>query len=65
MVIWYRMDRACFSVISARLRYFCSPHHQDSALYPFKSQLDHRRRPSTGGVCLVCSSTDLTRHISR
>src|SRR6185437_2989506 len=23
-----------------RLRYFCSPHHQDSALYPFKSQLE-------------------------
>jgi len=22
-----------------RLRYFCSPHHQDSALYPFVSQL--------------------------
>ena len=23
-----------------RLRYFCSPHHQDSALYPFIAQLD-------------------------
>jgi predicted ATPase len=23
-----------------RLRYFCSPHHQDSALYPFITQLD-------------------------
>jgi class 3 adenylate cyclase len=23
-----------------RLRYFCSPHHQDSALYPFIDQLD-------------------------
>ena len=23
-----------------RLRYFCSPHHQDSALYPFISQLE-------------------------
>ena len=23
-----------------RLRYFCSPHHQDSALFPFKSQLE-------------------------
>ncbi len=23
-----------------RLRYFCSPHHQDSALYPFVSQLE-------------------------
>jgi hypothetical protein len=25
----------------ARLRYFCSPHHQDSALYPFIAQLEH------------------------
>src|SRR4029077_4692530 len=24
-----------------RLRYFCSPHHQDSALYPFVIQLEH------------------------
>jgi class 3 adenylate cyclase len=24
-----------------RLRYFCSPHHQDSALYPFITQLGH------------------------
>jgi class 3 adenylate cyclase/predicted ATPase len=24
----------------ARLRYFCSPHHQDSALYPFVGQLE-------------------------
>jgi predicted ATPase len=23
-----------------RIRYFCSPHHQDSALYPFISQLE-------------------------
>src|SRR5262249_45217559 len=23
-----------------RLRYFCSPHHQDSALYPFITQLE-------------------------
>ena len=23
-----------------RLRYFCSPHHQDSALHPFIAQLD-------------------------
>jgi class 3 adenylate cyclase/tetratricopeptide (TPR) repeat protein len=26
---------------NTRLRYFCSPHHQDSALYPFISQLEH------------------------
>jgi class 3 adenylate cyclase len=24
-----------------RLRYFCSPHHQDSALFPFITQLEH------------------------
>jgi tetratricopeptide (TPR) repeat protein len=24
-----------------RLRYFCAPHHQDSALYPFVIQLEH------------------------
>jgi class 3 adenylate cyclase len=24
-----------------RLRYFCSPHHQDSPLYPFISQIEH------------------------
>jgi len=24
-----------------RLRYFCSPHHQDSALYPIIGQLEH------------------------
>ena len=24
-----------------RLRYFCSPHHRDSALYPFIAQLEH------------------------
>ena len=24
-----------------RLRYFCSPHHQDSALHPFIAQLEH------------------------
>jgi class 3 adenylate cyclase/predicted ATPase len=27
-----------------RLRYFCSPHHQDSALYPFISRLEHAAR---------------------
>jgi hypothetical protein len=29
-----------------RLRYFCSPHHQDSALYPFIVQLDRAALPS-------------------
>ena len=27
--------------LHTRLRYFCSPHHQASALYPFISQLEH------------------------
>src|SRR5207302_10990609 len=27
-----------------RLRYFCSPHHQDSALYPFIAQLERAAR---------------------
>src|SRR6516162_9454580 len=27
-----------------RLRYFCSPHHQDSALFPFVDQLGHAAR---------------------
>jgi class 3 adenylate cyclase/predicted ATPase len=36
-----------------RLRYFCSPHHQDSALYPFIAQLERaagfeRDDPATG-----------------
>ena len=29
-----------------RLRYFCSPHHQDSALYPSIAQLDERQASS-------------------
>src|SRR5215831_2648395 len=28
------------SELHTRLRYFCSPHHQDSALYPFVGQLE-------------------------
>jgi class 3 adenylate cyclase len=27
--------------LHTRLRYFCSPYHQDSALYPFIAQLEH------------------------
>jgi class 3 adenylate cyclase/tetratricopeptide (TPR) repeat protein len=27
-----------------RLRYFCSPHHQDTALYPFIAQIEHAAR---------------------
>src|SRR5499427_1302046 len=29
------------SDLHTRLRYFCSPYHQDSALYPFIAQLEH------------------------
>jgi predicted ATPase len=31
-----------------RLRYFCSPHHQDSALYPFITQLERGARFTHG-----------------
>jgi len=31
-----------------RLRYFCSPHHQDSALYPFITQLERAARLTHG-----------------
>ena len=34
------LSRAIESEPHARLRYFCSPHHQDSALYPFIAQLE-------------------------
>ena len=47
----------------ARLRYFCSPHHQDSALQPFMAQLDAppvsraTTRPKRGSPsCGHCSS---------
>jgi class 3 adenylate cyclase/predicted ATPase len=40
-----RLTAALFTHIESelhtRLRYFCSPHHQDSALYPFIVQLEH------------------------
>jgi class 3 adenylate cyclase/tetratricopeptide (TPR) repeat protein len=40
-----RLTAALFEHIgtepNTRLRYFCSPHHQDSALYPFIVQLEH------------------------
>jgi hypothetical protein len=46
----------------SRLRYFCSPHHQDSALYPFIAQLeraagfarDDTSMPSSAN-CRYCS----------
>src|SRR4029077_11954001 len=28
-----------------RLRYFCSPHHRDSALFPVISQIEYARLP--------------------
>ena len=45
-----------------RLRYFCSPHHQDSALYPVIAQMERaagfctrtRRRPGSPN-CKRCS----------
>jgi class 3 adenylate cyclase/predicted ATPase len=40
----------------ARIRYFCSPHHQDSALHPFITQLEHAagfEREDTPEVKLV------------
>ena len=38
-----------------RLRYFCSPYHQDSALYPFIDQLGCSTSPSSGSaVCRCC-----------
>ena len=39
-----RLDRGLWSACDGephiRLRYFCSPHHQDSALYPVIAQLE-------------------------
>jgi predicted ATPase len=40
-----------------RLRYFCSPHHQDSALYPSIAQLERAaslRRDAVRSVPLSC-----------
>ena len=34
------LSRAIEDEPHTRLRYFCSPHHQDSALYPFIAQLE-------------------------
>jgi class 3 adenylate cyclase len=35
------LSQALQSEPRTRLRYFCSPHHQDSALYPFIVELEH------------------------
>jgi class 3 adenylate cyclase len=35
------LSQALQSEPHTRLRYFCSPHHQDSALYPFIVELEH------------------------
>jgi class 3 adenylate cyclase/ABC-type transport system involved in cytochrome c biogenesis ATPase subunit len=35
------LSRCLASEPHTRLRYFCSPHHQDSALHPFITQLGH------------------------
>jgi class 3 adenylate cyclase/predicted ATPase len=34
------LSQAIENEVHTRLRYFCSPHHQDSALYPFITQLE-------------------------
>jgi len=42
-----------------RLRYFCSPHHQDSALYPSIAQLERAagfRREDTSEQSLCATS---------
>ena len=56
-----------------RLRYFCAPHYQDSALYPFIVQLeraagftrDDRSRPSSANSgrcwCRACEMTTISR----
>ena len=49
-----------------RMRYFCSPHHQDSALYPVIAQMERAagfthadaRRPGSPN-CRLCSSQPL------
>ena len=48
----------------ARIRYFCSPHHQDSALYPLSDilsappvSLARTRQPSVWRNSLVCSES--------
>jgi class 3 adenylate cyclase len=55
-----------------RLRYFCSPHHQDSALYPFIGQLERAAgftRDDTNATKLdkleTCSATERNRATSR
>ena len=49
-----------------RLRYFCSPHHQDSALYPVIAQMEraagfHPRRRAGGQVRQIASSARRNR----
>jgi hypothetical protein len=41
------LSQAIQSEPHTRLRYFCSPHHQDSALYPFIIQLERAAAPVT------------------
>ena len=44
-----------------RLRYFCSPHHHDSALYPFIAQLEHAAGCRTRRERHVCCATSIKR----
>ena len=46
-----------------RLRYFCSPHYQDSALYPFIVQLERAENSASSGRCYhrACETTTISR----
>jgi predicted ATPase len=44
-----------------RLRYFCSPHHSDTALYPFANQLEHAA--GIGRDDTPCSKLDKLRRL--
>jgi predicted ATPase len=67
-----RLTAALSAHIETRLRYFCSPHDQDSALYPFIGQLERAAgfaRDDTNATNSTswrhCSATDRNRATSR
>src|SRR6516225_9973491 len=61
-----RLTAALFEHIgtepNTRLRYFCSPHHQDSALYPFIVQLERAENSASSGRCYhrACETTTIS-----
>ena len=66
------LSEAIASEPHARVRYFCSPHHQDSALYPSIAQLERAAgftRDDTATMKLDklggCSATGRSRATSR